>query len=135
MSRYGKIESVSFGQIDLPLPLSIKLTRQSEALPAAGESDSFATSLQLSQPKIMAEVRVRGTAVAESLTVGDAGTLAFTISPTSEAQRSRRVTMQGAVLCSVELVYEQTSMACAALSFVAAAPDGNQDPVTAEDLP
>ena len=133
MNRYMHIDAARFGAIDLPLPLSVKLVRCCQPLPAGGDAETFATSIQLGRPVISAEVRIRDTAVAESLPLGQAGTLAFTVAPTRGGQAGRTVSMEGAVLHAVELTYEQAAMACAVLRFAAEAPGGNQDPVAAED--
>jgi hypothetical protein len=133
MNRYTRVENVSFGQAQLPLVLSVKLTRQCQPLPAGGDSDFFATSVQLGRPLISAEVRLRDTAAAESLALGQIATLTFSVGGASSGQAGRSIQLQGAVLHSMELTYEQAAMACAVLRFVAAAPQGNQDPVIAED--
>ena len=135
MSRYMRIENAAFDQVDLPFPLSVKLGRFCQPLPAGSDSQTFATSVQLGAPMISAEVRLRGTAVAESLELGRAGELRFTVAPTCSGQKGRSVSLNGAVLHAAELTYEQTAMATALLRFVAAAPAGDRDPLAAEDLP
>ena len=135
MERYQRITSVAFDQTALPLPLSVRLSRRAEPQPAAGDSDGFATSVQLGCPLIVAEVRIRGTAAAEGLSLGARGTLALTIAPTGGGQPSRTVTLIGAILTAIELSYEQTSMASATLRFVAEADDGDTDPFSAEEAP
>jgi hypothetical protein len=133
MNRYTRIEDAAFGQTALPLVMSIKLTRHCAPLPAGGDDEFFATSVQLGRPLIAAEVRMRDTSVAESLALGQAATLSFRVCGTRKEQPGRSIQLQGAVLHSAELAYEQAAMACAVLRFVAAAPDGNQDPVESED--
>ena len=133
MNRYTRIEGASFGQTELPLVMSIKLARHCPPLPAGSDHEFFATSMQLGRPLITAEVRMRDTAVAESLSLGQVATLSFSVGGTQQEQPGRSVQLEGAVLHSVELSYEQATMACAVLRFVVAAPDGNQDPLIAED--
>ena len=133
MNRYTRVENVSFGQTQLPLVLSVKLARHCQPLPAGGDNEFFATSVQLGRPLISAEVRLRDTAAAESLSLGQVATLAFSVGGASSGQAGRSVQLAGAVLHSMDLTYEQAAMACAVLRFVAAAPQGNQDPLTAED--
>jgi hypothetical protein len=133
MNRYTRVENVSFGSAELPLVLSVKLTRHCQPLPAGSDDEFFATSVQLGRPLISAEVRLRDTAAAEALPLGQIGTLAFRVGGASHGQAGRSIELQGAVLHSMELTYEQAAMACAVLRFVAAAPQGNQDPLVAED--
>ena len=133
MARYGRIESATFGQTALPLPLSVRIERRAEAIPAAGQNDVFATSIQLGTPSIRAEVRIRGTAVAEGLSLGQRDTLSFVIAPSQSGQDGRKVTLTGAVLMAVELAYDQSSMAVATLRFVAEAASGTTDPFSAKD--
>ena len=133
MDRYTRIQSVTFGQTALPLPLSVRLRRHCEAAPAGGDADLFATSVQLNRPSLVAEVRVRGTNVAEALTLGQKDTLSVTVAPARSGQAGRTITLAGAVLASMELIYEQASMAMARLRFVAESADGATDPFSAED--
>jgi len=132
MERYQRITSVTFGQTVLRLPLSVRVSRRAEPRPARNDSDEFATSVQLGEPTIAAEVRIRGTA-AEGLSLGQSGDLSFTVAPTGDAQPSRTITLTGAVLAAIELSYEQVSMATATLRFVAEAQSGNTDPFAAEE--
>jgi len=133
MSRYRHVQSVTFGETLLPLPMSVRLSRRAETAPAAGDDEAFATSVQLRPATIAAEVRIRGTAVAEMLELGQQETLSLTVTPTQDGASSRTVTIAGAVLSDVELEYDQASMATARLRFVAEASDGNTNPYTAED--
>lgn len=130
--RYQRITAVTFGALELPLPMSVRLYRSAEPQLARGDGDLFATSVQLSSPQITAEVRIRGTAVAETLSLGQCGSLTFTVAPAQSGQASRTVTLGGAVLTAVELAYEQTAMAAATLRFAAEATDG-ADPFHAEE--
>jgi hypothetical protein len=133
MSRYTHIESLTFGQTSLPLPLSVRLSRKAEAIPAVSDSDAFATSIQTSVPTLVAEVRIRGTATAEDLSLGQQENLSFTVAATDSGTSSRTITLTDAVLTAVELAYEQSEMATVLLRFVAEAGDGNQDPFSAEN--
>jgi hypothetical protein len=133
MNRYMRISAVTFGNVDLPLPLSVRLSRRCDALPARGQDDRFATSVQLGAPTIIAEVKVRDTGVAESLALGQGGTLSFTVGATRKGQLPRRVRIEGAILHAADLVYEQAAIATGVLRFVAEARDGQIDPFTAED--
>ena len=133
MDRYVRIQSVTFGETSLPLPVSVRLSRHSEAKAAAGDNDAFATSVEISQPTVIAEVRLRATAPAEGLTLGQQADLSFTVAPTRSGCPGRTVTLSGAVLVTVELSYKQSDMATALLRFVAEADDGNQDPFSAGD--
>lgn len=133
MSRYTRIQSVQFGLTTLPLPLSVKFSRRVEPVPALADADLFATSVQVAAPVLIAEVRIRDTAVAESLSLGDIGTLSVAIGPAADGQNARLITLEGAVLTDIELAYEQSAMAEAKLKFVAEASNGTSDPFAAED--
>jgi hypothetical protein len=133
MDRYTRIDSVTFDQTALPLPLSVKLSRTAEAKPAGSDSDAFATSIEIGQPVIIAEVRIRGTNTAESLSVGQQGDLSFTVGVAASGGTPRDITISGAVLTAVELDYEQASLATALLRFIAEASGSSQDPFSAED--
>ncbi len=133
MSRYAGIQAASFGSTSLPLPVSLRLARRAETMRAAGDDDSFETSLQLGPTHLTAELRIRGTATAEALDVGSQDTLSVTIAPSTAAQAARTVTLAGAVLLAVELNYEQGKMASAMLRFAAEAANGTVDPFSAED--
>jgi len=133
--RYQGISSVAFGQTDLPLALSVRLTRQGQAEPAGGDGDFFATSVQLARPAVAAEVRLRDTAVAEDLALGAQGDLSFVVGATQDEASARLITLAGAVLVAVELNYEQNSSAVAVLKFQAEAPDGAADPFAAQEAP
>ena len=135
MSRYARIESLSFDGTELPLPLSVRVSQQTDTSAAAGDNDAFATSVQLSVPTITVEVRIRGTATAETMSLGDAGTLAFTVAPAGADAPARAVTINGAVLTAVDIVYEQLAMAVAVLRFTAEAEDGGASPFSAGDTP
>lgn len=133
MDRYTRIESLSFDASDLPLPLSVKLLRRSEARVAGNDSDAYPTSVELAPPSVTAEVRIRGTAAAEALSLGSSGELVFTVAATNSGTSVRTITITGAVLVAAEISYEQSSMATALLRFVAEADDGSQNPYSAED--
>ena len=133
MGRYTNIESASFGQTALSLPLSVRLSRQCRPNPARGDNDVFDTNVEISDVCIVAEVRLRDTAVAEGLLLGQQDTLSAIIAPAETGESSRTVTLTGAVLVAVELSYEQTAMATALLRFTAESSDGQTDPFGAED--
>ena len=133
MARYVHIASATFDEVPLPLPLSVRLSHRAEPTPAAGDNDAFATSIQLGVPVIVAEVRIRGTATAEGFSLGQQGTLSFTIAPGQSGSAPRTITLAGAVLVAVELAYEQASMATATLKFVAEAENGTTNPFSAEE--
>jgi len=132
MGRYTDIHSVSFAGSVLPLPLSARIVRKVEISPAGGE-EAFATSVQTAEAAVTAEVRIRDTAAAEALSLGEQGELVLTIGASESGQAGRAVTLAGAVLSAVELAYEQSSMASAVLRFVAEAAGGGSDPFSAED--
>jgi len=135
MDRYMRVQSVTFGQTELPLPLSVKLSRRAEARPASGDNDAFVTSIEIDQPTISLEVRLRGTAAAENLSLGQQADVSFTVAATHSQGTPRTISLVGAVLVGIELAYEQAAMATAVLRFVAEAQDGGQDPFSAEDAP
>jgi len=133
MDRYVRIQSATFDQTELPLPISVRLSRRSEIEVAGGDNDSFITSVQLGQPIIAADVRIRGTSAAEGLSLGDKGTLSFTVGPARHGQPPKTIHLDGAVLQAVELTYEQAAMAVATLRFIAEASAGTTDPFSAEE--
>lgn len=132
MRRYDRIESVTFDGDALPLPLSVRLSRRGEPLPAAGDGEPFATSVQLGAATIAAEIRLRGLAAAEELILGCRGDLAIVLGA-ADGYHRRTVRLFGAVLVAVEHAYEQAAMATALLRFVAEAADGDEDPFVAEE--
>ncbi|MFW6133074.1 MAG: hypothetical protein ACOC8F_04200 [Planctomycetota bacterium] len=77
MTRYGRIESIAFGATDLPLPVSVRVARRADARPAGGQTDRFATSVELAAARAEVEVRLRGTAAAEALDLAATATLRF----------------------------------------------------------
>ena len=133
MERYGAIENATFGETDLPLPISVRLLRRAQAQPAAGDSDAFQTSIQLDPPATCVEVRIRDTAVAESLSLGQVDALSVQLGPTRSGQSRRTVSITNAVLTGIELQYEQNAPASAKLSFVAETTDGSIDPFSAQE--
>ena len=134
MARYSRILSADFGQTALPLPVSLRLARRAEALPAAGQDAAFPTSVQTATRMVTAELRMRAVAVAESLLVGDRRTLTVRIGA-ADGGAGRTVRMDGAVLTAVEIAYDQTAPAVATLRFTAEAPDGTAEPFAAEETP
>jgi len=133
MSRFASIQSVSFGQTSLGLPLSVRIARTAQTVPAAGDNDAFTTSIQLGTSSVVAEVRVRDVAVAEDLVLGQKATLSLRSNPTESGQAGRDITLAGAVLIAIEIAYEQASMAAATLRFIAEADQGATDPFDAEN--
>ncbi len=133
MNRFGRIASATFGATNLPLPLSVKLSRRAEANSIGGDNDAFVTSVQLAGTSMAAELRIRGTAVAEGLSLGQQATLTCTLTPASSGQSGRTITLSGAVLVGIDLDYEQTSMATATLRFLAESAGADSDPFAAED--
>ncbi|MBS3734481.1 MAG: hypothetical protein KGY99_06090 [Phycisphaerae bacterium] len=133
MTRYGRIETVAFGGTQLPLVLSVRVCRRGEARCAGGQIDRFATNVEFAASRVEVEVRLRGTATAETLTLGTVGTLTFAVAAMSGDEPGRVVTIAGAVLAAVEAAYEQSSAAVAVLRFTAESVGGDADPHHAED--
>ena len=133
MSRYTHIQTATFDQVNLPHPISIRLTRCVEPTSACYDNKIFPTSVEILGSSLTAEIRIRGTAAAEGLSLGQQGDLSFTVSPAAGGDLPRDVTLEGAVLVSVELSYQQAALATATLRFVAEATDGDQEPFSAED--
>lgn len=133
MNRYTRIEAVTFGQTSIPLPIAARVSRQTIPQPAQGDADRFATSIEISDPVLTAEIRVRGTATAEEFSLGQQEDLLITVAPTTGTGSSRNITLSAAILISVELTYEQSAIATAVLRFVAEASDGQQEPFSVED--
>ena len=131
MSRYTRIDSVTFGQTSLSMPISVRLIRRAAPSPLAGDGEAFVTSIQLDCPVIVAEVRTRDTAEAEGFSLGQQGTLTFTVKPTDSGSGGRTITLTGAILQAIEHIYEQTSVAEAILKFVAEAAEPTTDPFSA----
>ncbi len=129
--RYTRIANLSFDGVDLPLPLSVHLSRRAEASPAGSDSDAFCTNVQTERLSTVAEVRIRGIAAAEDFALGHIGSLSFVTDPTESGQSGRAVDLAGAVLTAVEFFYEQGSLASAVMRFTAQAADGATDPFTA----
>ena len=132
MERYTQIQSVAFGETTLPLPLSVRLLRTTDPQPAYGNHEIYATSVQILRPVFIAEVRIRHSVTAETLSLGQKADLSFTATPASAEGSPRTITLSGAVVTSIDLVYEQSKMATALLRFAAEAADGNQEPFSAE---
>jgi len=133
MARHARIVSATFDGLPLGLAMTMRLSRSSKPAALRGDNDAFATSVQADETAVTAELRIRDTAAAESLAVGQRGVLAITVGPTEADQPARTITLTAAVLVSVELDYQQTSMATATLRFAVQAVDGQSDPFVAED--
>ena len=134
MQRYVRIESITFDGTALPLPMSLRLSRRTQPLPATGEGEVFATSVQMGAATIGAKVRLRGVAAAEDMTLGRCGQLTGVISA-ADGSHNRTVRLDRAVLVAVEHAYEQSTTASAVLRFVAEAPDGSEEPFAVEETP
>jgi len=133
MERYSGIQSVTFGQTTLPLPVSIRVSRQAEPKPAGRDSDAFTSSVELGRGALGIEVRIRDTSAAEGLWPGQTGALSFQLGPTRSGQSPRSISISSAVLVSIELEYEQTGPTGACLSFLAESEDGQTDPFSAQE--
>jgi len=134
MERYGPITNVTFDQSTLPLPMSVRLLRQAGPLPARSDCEAFSTSIQTEAPILAVELRMRDTAVAEELSLGQSGPLTVELAPTRSGQQGRSISINHAVLTGIELEYAQTVLAVAKLHFVAEASDGGIDPFSAQDM-
>ena len=132
MTRFANIVSARFDQVELPLPMSARIGRRSQPLPATGDDDGFIRSVQLAPAVLTGEVTLRGIAAAEGLTLGQSGELSLTLGTTQAGQSSRTVRLRGAVLYDIELTYTQQGMAQATLKFAAQAADNNE-PFEAND--
>ena len=134
MERYGGIIQATFDQTVLSLPTELRLWRTAAPLPARGDGEAFSTSLQLAGPSIGAEISLRDTAVAEELSLGQAGELSVELAPTRAGQSGRVVSIRQAVLTGIELHYQQVSTAMAKLTFHAQAVEGSADPFSAVEV-
>ncbi|MBI5723190.1 MAG: hypothetical protein HZA50_04470 [Planctomycetes bacterium] len=132
-NRYSRILSATFNGGDLPLPLAVQIARKSAELPAGGDADAFSTSVQIERPVLQATVRIRGTATAEQLALGQSGSLVIRIASADGHVPDRTITIDQAVLTDISIDYQQTSPAAASLRFVAQSSDGQTDPFGAED--
>lgn len=133
MERYGDIAGATFDQTVLSGPVSVRILRQAKPAPMSGDNDAFSTSIQLSGPVINIEVRIRDTAVADGLSLGQAGILAIEITATRSGQNGRSISITDAVLTAIEFQYEQSAPAVAKLTFTAEANEGNTDPFVAQE--
>jgi len=133
MERYGVISGITFGQTSLALPMSLRVTRQAQARPAASDDERFPTSVELDRPAIGVEVMTRDTAAAEGLSLGQSGMLSIDLAGTRAGQAGRSISIDHAVLTGIELHYEQACPASVRLTFHAEAGDGNTDPFSAEE--
>jgi len=124
MARYTRILSAAFDGETLNLPVAAKISRRSGPLPAAGDDQSFPTSVQIAAAELSAEVRIRDIAIAEGLSLGREGSLSMVIAEADNANASRTVTLNPATLVGCELKYSQASVAEAVLHFAAGSTDG-----------
>ncbi len=133
MERYGDITSATFDQTALSGPVSVRILRQAKPAPMGSDNDAFSISIQLSRPVINIEIRIRDTAVADGLSLGQAGVLAIEIAPTRSEQNGRSISITDAVLIGIEFQYEQSAPAVAKLTFTAQANEGNTDPFASQE--
>ena len=133
MGRYSRIENATFGDLALANPLSVRISRRAQAHVSGGDGEAFSTSVQIDRPTIAAEIRIRDIKAADGLSLGSQGDLSFTVGASRDGGTPRTVCLEGAVLTSVELAYEQSAMATAVLRFLAESADGASDPFSAED--
>ena len=134
MPRNQIIDQASFGQTPLPLVVSARVGRTSPPRPMGDDSGVFVTSVQLGLAVITAEIQMRDVFVAESLALGSQDDLSFMIEPCQDKQQRRKLTLHGAVLYSVELLYEQAAPAAATLRFAAESSSPTENPVTAVEV-
>ena len=134
MSRYTQILSADFGNTRLSLPMSLRLSRSAQPQPAAGDGQRFIASIEIARPIVLVELRLRGIASAEALTLGQTDRLAVTLGPAAKDMPNRIVSLQRAVLVAIELDYQQTTAATALLQFAAEATD-DTDPFSAQEQP
>jgi hypothetical protein len=133
MSRYVRIRSAAFDGLELPLPLSVRLLRGVQTAPLTAEARFRPSSVQIVSPVLNVEVRIRATAVAETLEPGRSGQLLVTVLPSVSMDPVRLLRLDTALLLTVELQYKQSNAATATLRFVGESPDGEQAAFTAED--
>jgi hypothetical protein len=133
MERYGDILGVTFAGGVLALPISVRLARVARPRPAGGDGDAFATSVQLDRPLVSVEVRIRDSAAAESLSLGQSGTLSVEIGATRSGQQGRILYVQQAVVTGIELEYRQAAPAVAVVTFTGEAVDGGIDPFSSQE--
>jgi len=131
--RYQNIIDITFGQVALPLPVSACIRRSAEASPAGNDCDGFATDVEILKQATVAEVHLRGTAAAEELSIGQQGNLQLLVSACRSDSPGRTITLPGAVLTAIELLYQQSAMASAKLTFNVEAANGTQEPFVAGD--
>jgi hypothetical protein len=133
MPRYTKILSATFGSGPLELPMSLKLVRSAQPQPAAGDGQHFIASVEIARPIVLAELRIRGIASAEAMSLGQRDHLAVTLGPATAGEPNRKVSLRRAVLLAVELDYQQTAAASALLRFAAEANDDDTDPYESQE--
>jgi len=133
MDRFTRIQSVTFGEQALGLPLWAKVFRRVEPLSAAGDADRFTRSVQFGPAVTGAEVKVRDVAAAEGLSPGQKDTLTLHVVAADASRSDRVIEIAGAVLTAVEIEYAQGAPAAAVLRFEAESSDGQANPFAAED--
>lgn len=131
--RYSRILSANFDGGDLPLPMTVQVARKAVELPSGGDADIFNTSIQIERPVVEAIIRIRGTAAAEQLVLGQSGSLIVQIASADGQAPDRTITICQAILTDIEIEYQQTSPAVASLRFVSQSSNGMVDPFGAEE--
>jgi hypothetical protein len=118
MPRFTRIESIEFASQPLPLPLSVQLSRHAEPIAGIADGDLLPSAIQLSHAAITIEARIRSCQIAEELSLGQQGRLQLT-TRSADGQTLRQLTVDNAVLTSIQIQYEQNSPASAVLKFTA----------------
>jgi len=134
MPRYIHIHSLKFGDAEIPLPLSVRISRKALSHPASDECGVFPANIQIGRNGLQVEIRTRAVAVAESFPLGLCDRLEFITQATQSHFPQRKIRIAAALLTDAEIVYEQRSPATAILRFEVESPDGNA-PFTTEELP
>jgi hypothetical protein len=134
MTRHLAVESVTFGQVELAGPRSVRLSRLATPASAVSDHHRLPTSVELTSQSLVVEVVVRDIAAAETLPLGQQDPLTIVLPGDRQDGPSRQIQVDGAVLTAVELSYGQAAAAEATLRFVAQPEDGNIEPLSAEDL-
>ncbi len=133
MARFTSIQMARFDGVPLALPMRARVVRSAEVLTAEGAADAFAASVQHGPVRVRAEVTCRDTATAETLAIGRSGALELTVGAGDASSAGREITIDAAVLLSVEVTYKQNEPAAALLSFAGESVDGLTDAHTAGD--
>lgn len=133
MERTTRIHSVRFGSQALGLTMWARFSRKVQPQPVAGDADAFARGAQFGPATLVAEIKIRDVAAAESLSPGLVAALCVQVSDAGAAGPARSVEISQALLTAVELEYAQGSPAAAVLRFEAQSPDGQTNPFSAKE--